>query len=135
MGSLLVYINMRTFKNTDEIRAERLNNRTNTTVYNLLGVLLGELDRRPNQNSPITEQDIYKNIKKLYDAAIECGNEEEKEYLEEFIKKQLTDQELRDAINTIKYQGYRNIGDIMKLLSLQYPGQYDGKKAAQFARS
>ena len=126
---------MRTFKNTDEIRAERLNNRTNTTVYNLLGVLLGELDRRPNQNSPITEQDIYKNIKKLYDAAIECGNEEEKEYLEEFIKKQLTDQELRDAINTIKYQGYRNIGDIMKLLSLQYPGQYDGKKAAQFARS
>lgn len=126
---------MRTFTNTDEIRAERLNNRTNTIVYNLLGVLLGELDRRPNQNSLITEQDIYKNIKKLYDAAIECGNEEEKEYLEDFIKKQLTDQELRDAINTIKYQGYRNIGDIMKLLSLQYPGQYDGKKAAQFARS
>lgn len=125
---------MKTFKNTNEIRQERFANRTNKTIYNLLGVLLGELDRRPNQNSPITEQDIYKNIKKLYDAAIECGNEEEKNYLEDFIKKQLTDQELRDAIDTIKYQGYRNIGDIMKMLSLQYPGQYDGKKAAQFAR-
>ena len=126
---------MRTFKNTDEIRVERLNNRSNTIIYNLLGVLLGELDRRPNQNTPITEGDIYKNIKKLYDAAIECGNTEEEKYLEEFIKKQLTDQELRDAINTIKLKGYRSMGDIMKMLSLQYPGQYDGKKAAQFARS
>ena len=125
---------MRTFKNTDEIRTERVANRNNPVIYSLLAVLLGELDRRPNQNIPITKEDIYKTIKKLYDAAIECGNVEEEKYLEEFIRKQLTDQELRDAINTIKYRGYRNIGDIMKLLSLQYPGQYDGKKAAQFAR-
>ena len=125
---------MRTFNTVDEIKKERLLNRENKTIYNLLSVLLGELDRRPNQNTPITPQDIYKNIKKLYDAAIECGNAEEEKYLEEFIKKQLTDQELQDAINTIKYQGYRNIGDIMKMLSLQYPGQYDGKKAAQIVR-
>ena len=126
---------MRTFKNTDEIRTERAANRNNPVIYSLLAVLLGELDRRPNQNTPVTPDDIYKNIKKLYEAAIECGNAEEEEYLKEFIKKQLTDQELRDAINTIKYQGYRNMGDIMKMLSLQYPGQYDGKKAAQFART
>jgi len=125
---------MRTFKNTDEIRTERAANRNNPVIYSLLAVLLGELDRRPNQNTPIAEEDIYKTIKKLYDAAIECGNIEEEKYLEEFIRKQLTDQELRIAINTIKYQGYHNIGDIMKWLSLQYPGQYDGKKAAQFAR-
>ncbi len=126
---------MRTFKNIEEIRAERAQMRDNRVIFNLLGVLMGELDRRPNQNTPVTPDDIYKNIKKLYEAAIECGNTEEEEYLKEFIKKQLTDQELRDAINTIKYQGYRNMGDIMKMLSLQYPGQYDGKKAAQFART
>ena len=126
---------MRTFKNIEEIRAERAQMRDNRVIFNLLGVLMGELDRRPNQNTPVTPDDIYKNIKKLYEAAIECGNTEEEEYLKEFIKKQLTDQELRDAINTIKYQGYRNMGDIMKMLSLQYSGQYDGKKAAQFART
>ena len=127
---------MRTFKNTDEIRAERLNNRTNTTVYNLLGVLLGELDRRPNQNSPITEQDIYKNIKKLYDAAIECGNGEEKEYLEEFIKKQMTEDELKDVINgIIEESGINNIGGVMKCLNNYYAGQYDGKMASQLIRT
>ncbi len=126
---------MRTFKNIEEIRAERAQMRDNRVIFNLLGVLMGELDRRPNQNTPITPDDIYKNIKKLYEAAIECGNVEEEEYLREFIKKQLTDQELRDAIDTIKLQGYRSMGDIMKMLSLQYPGQYDGKKAAQFART
>ena len=125
---------MRIFKNIEEIRAERAQMRDNRVIFNLLSVLMGELDRRPNQNTPITPDDIYKNIKKLYDAAIECGNVEEEKYLEEFIRKQLTDQELQDAINTIKHHGYRNIGDIMKMLSLQYPGQYDGKKAAQFAR-
>ena len=126
---------MRTFKNIEEIRAERAQMRDNRVIFNLLGVLMGELDRRPNQNTPVTPDDIYKNIKKLYEAAIECGNVEEEEYLKEFIKKQLTDQELRDAINTIKLQGYHGMGDIMKMLSLQYPGQYDGKKAAQFART
>lgn len=125
---------MRTFKTVDEIKKERLLNRENKTIYNLLSVVLSELDRRPNLTIPASEDDIYKNIKKLYEAAIECGNTEEEKYLEEFIRKQLTDQELQDAINTIKYQGYHNIGDIMKLLSLQYPGQYDGKKAAQFVR-
>lgn len=125
---------MKTFNNIDEIKKERLSVRNNKIIFNLLSTLLGELDRRPNQNIPVTSADIYKNIKKLYEAAIECGNVEEENYLKEFIKKQLTDQELRDAISTIKLQGYHSMGDIMKMLSLQYPGQYDGKKAAQFAR-
>ena len=125
---------MKTFKSIDEIRIERQVQRDNKVVYNLLGVLMGELDRRPNQNTPITETDIYKNIKKLYEAAIECGNEDEKVYLEQFIKKQLTDDQLKDARHMIKNQGYTSVGEIMKMLASQYPGQYDGKKASQWVR-
>jgi hypothetical protein len=125
---------MRTFKNTDEIRAERLNNRTNTTVYNLLGVLLGELDRRPNQNSPITEQDIYKTIKKLYDAAIECGNTEEKEYLEDYICKTMSSVELTMIIDSAVRNGTKDFGSLMKMLNENYPNRVDKKMAANIIR-
>lgn len=127
---------MRTFKNTDEIRTERAANRNNPVIYSLLAVLLGELDRRPNQNTPITEGDIYKTIKKLYDAAIECGNAEEEKYLEEFIKKQLTEDELRDVIKGIvESSGINTIGGIMKCLNNYYSGQYDGRVASQLIKS
>jgi len=125
---------MKTFKNTNEIRQERLANRTNKTIYSLLGVLLGELDRRPNQNSPITEQDIYKTIKKLYDAAIECGNAEEKEYLEDYICKTMSSVELTMIIDSAVRNGTRDFGSLMKMLNENYPNRVDKKMAANIIR-
>ena len=125
---------MKTFKNTNEIRQERLANRTNKTIYNLLGVLLGELDRRPNQNSPITEQDIYKTIKKLYDAAIECGNAEEKEYLEDYICKTMSSVELTMIIDSAVRNGTKDFGSLMKMLNENYPNRVDKKMAANIIR-
>jgi len=125
---------MKTFKNTNEIRQERLANRTNKTIYSLLGVLLGELDRRPNQNSPITEQDIYKTIKKLYDAAIECGNAEEKEYLEDYICKTMSSVELTMIIDSAVRNGTREFGSLMKMLNENYPNRVDKKMAANIIR-
>lgn len=126
---------MRTFKTVDEIKKERLLNRENKTIYNLLSTLLGELDRRPNQNIPVAAEDIYKNIKKLYEASIECGNDIEKEYLENFIKKQLSEDELRDVIKGIvEGSGINNIGGIMKYLNINYAGQFDGRVASTLAR-
>lgn len=125
---------MKTFKNTNEIRQERFANRTNKTIYNLLGVLLGELDRRPNQNSPITEQDIYKTIKKLYDAAIECGNAEEKEYLEDYICKTMSSVELTMIIDSAVRNGTKDFGSLMKMLNENYPNRVDKKMAANIIR-
>jgi uncharacterized protein YqeY len=125
---------MKTFKNTNEIRQERLANRANKTIYNLLGVLLGELDRRPNQNSPITEQDIYKTIKKLYDAAIECGNTEEKEYLEDYICKTMSSVELTMIIDSAVRNGTKDFGSLMKMLNENYPNRVDKKMAANIIR-
>ena len=132
---------MKTFKTTAEIQAERLAQRSNKTIYNLLGVLLGELDRRPSQNTPVTEEDIYKVIKKLYDAAIECSmvatgpvNEEEITYLKEYIRTQLTETQLREIIEGLKKKGFWDIGECMKHLQANYAGQYDGKKASAIIR-
>ena len=125
---------MKTFKNTNEIRQERLANRANKTIYSLLGVLLGELDRRPNQNSPITEQDIYKTIKKLYDAAIECGNTEEKEYLEDYICKTMSSVELTMIIDSAVRNGTKDFGSLMKMLNENYPNRVDKKMAVNIIR-
>lgn len=120
---------MKTFKTIEEIKAERLAQREKPVIYSLLGVILGELDRRPNPNIPVTESDIYKVIKKLYDAAIECNNKEEEEYLEEFIKKQMSATELRQVIFKAYNSGEDNIGKIMKYLNVNYSGQFDGRLA------
>jgi len=126
---------MRTFKNTDEIRTERAANRNNPVIYSLLAVLLGELDRRPNQNTPITEGDIYKTIKKLYDAAIECGNKEEEDYLTQFIRQQMTPEQIELAvIGMLEDPTIKNMGDAMKVFAVHFPGQYDGKVVSGVVR-
>lgn len=126
---------MRTFINIEEIRAERAQMRDNRVIFNLLGVLMGELDRHPSQNDPVTPDDIYKNIKKLYEAAIECGNDSERDYLEQFIRKQLTEKELLLIIRRAIDEGAKNIGDVMKWLKTNIPGQYDGNMASQLTRT
>lgn len=124
---------MKEFKTVQEIRVERGILRENKELYTLLGVILAELDRRVDLTEEPSAEDIYKVIKKLYDAAIECGNKGEEAYLEQFIKKQLADEELGKVIKNYKEQGLQ-MGEIMKKLSIEYSGQYDGKKAAQLAR-
>lgn len=129
---------MKEFKTVEEIKKERLllKKNRNEEQATLLGVLLAELDRRPDLTKEPTADDIYKSIKKLYDAAIECGNESEKAYLEQFIRKQLSDEELRKVLEqAINEQAVSasNIGSLMKYLKDNYAGQYDGKQAATLA--
>ncbi len=126
---------MRTFINIEEIRAERAQMRDNRVIFNLLGVLMGELDRRPNQNDPITEADIYKNIKKLYEAAIECGNKEEEDYLAQFIRRQMTPEQIELAVvGMLEDPTIINMGDAMKAFAVHFPGQYDGRIASGIVR-
>lgn len=125
---------MKEFKTVQEIRVERGILRENKELYTLLGVILAELDRRVDLTKEPSVEDIYKVIKKLYDAAIECGNKGEEAYLEQFIKKQLSEAELEDAIKDLVAMGSQNIGAVMKGLNAAYAGQYDGKLASQIAR-
>ena len=127
---------MKEFKTVEEIKKERLllKKAGNVEQSTLLGVLLAELDRRTDLTKEPTADDIYKAIKKMYDAAIECGNREEETYLGQFIRKQLSEEELTLAIRHAIDDGASNIGAVMKYLKEKLPGQYDGKQASIVAK-
>jgi uncharacterized protein YqeY len=134
---------MRVFNNIDEIKKERQEQRSNPIIYSLLGVLLGELDRLPTRENPTPEQ-IYTVIKKLHESAATMrefnpGSDQEYVYLDQFIKSQLTSEDIYAIIGTQKniavVKGTPvNIGIIMKYFKEHYPGQYDGKLVSQIAK-
>ena len=58
----------------------------------------------------------------------------EKEILEAYLPKMATEDEIRAAVAEIKADGTSNIGEIMKLLKLQFGSTLDGKLASQLAK-
>ena len=136
---------MKTFETVEQIKQERQLQRQYPVLYSLLGVLLGEIDRLPNPRtqSP-TEDQIYAVIKKLYEAAKEMREmtpeaDQEYMYLKEYIKQQMTAEDIYAIIGTQKniaiVKGTPiNIGVIMKHFKDYYPGQYDGKHVSQIAK-
>lgn len=124
---------MKEFKTLQDIHAEREALRSNKVLYTLLGVLIGEIDRLPTRNAPSAD-DIYKQIVKLYNNAKEMSqykqaSMEEFEYLNEFIKQQMTEEELTAVITGYIDEGFSNIGSIMRQLNTFHKGQFDGKMA------
>lgn len=134
--------NMKEFNTLKEIKIERENQRSNKTIYSLLGVLIGELDRMPTRNEP-SKDDIYKQIVKLHNNAKEMSkykkeSMDELEYLNDFIKAQLTRDQLESIIKNIKdnkCDGKSNIGVIMKELNTLFKGQFDGKMANEIIKN
>lgn len=129
---------MKVFKDIKEIKGNREFHRDNKVIFNLHNVILGELDRLPTRENP-SEDQIYNVIKKMYDNAVSIKdiNKEaaiEADYLKDFIKQQLTDAELTGIILEYKGHGMKNIGDFMRLLSAEYKGQFDGKKASEIIK-
>ena len=131
---------MKTFETVEQIKQERQLQRENPVIYSLLGVLLGEIDRLPipRTQSP-SEDQIYAIIKKLYEAAKEMREmtpeaDQEYMYLKDFIKKQLSEADIRFEIEDLMLSKGCNIGMIMKHFKEWYPGQYDGKLVSQIAK-
>jgi uncharacterized protein YqeY len=121
---------MKVFRTRQDIERERIAHR-GTKIYELLGVLLSDIDRLPNRHDP-TEEEIYALVNKMYNNAKEmmAYNPEsviEEEYFRDYIKKQLTDAEVVEIIMQAKEDGLKNKGDFMRLFSMRYKGQYDGR--------
>ena len=127
---------MREFRTVNEIRKERALQRNNVVIYNMLAVMIGELDRLPipRGQEPTSEQ-IYVVIKRMYESAqmmkdLKSESGVEFEYLKDFIKQQMTEDQLRDVI---KESACQNIGASMRHLTTNYNGGYDGKMASKVA--
>lgn len=131
---------MKVFYNVAEIKAARQEQRDNPVIYSLLGVVLGELDRLPiPRGQEPSEDQIYAVIKKLYEAAKEMREmtpeaDQEYMYLKDFIKKQLSEADIRFEIEDLMLSKNCNIGMIMKHFKEWYPGQYDGKLVSKIAK-
>ena len=131
---------MKVFYNVAEIKTARQEQRDNPVIYSLLGVVLGELDRLPiPRGQEPSEDQIYAVIKKLYEAAKEMREmspeaDQEYMYLKDFIKKQLSEADIRFEIEDLMLSKNCNIGMIMKHFKEWYPGQYDGKLVSKIAK-
>ena len=134
---------MKIFSTVEEIKRERESQRSNSIIYSLLGVLLGEIDRLPipRTQSP-SEDQIYSIIKKLYEGAEYMAERDLSEeskieyaYLKDYIKTQLGQSNIEMIIaEVILEQPTANIGVIMKYFKDNYSGQYDGKIVSQIAK-
>lgn len=131
---------MKVFYNVAEIKTARQEQRDNPVIYSLLGVVIGELDRLPiPRGQEPTQDQIYAVIKKLYEAAKEMREmtpeaDQEYMYLQDFIKKQLSEADIRFEIEDLMLSKDFNIGSIMKHFKECYPGQYDGKLVSKIAK-
>lgn len=131
---------MKTFKTVEQIKQERHLQRDNPVIYSLLGVLLGEIDRLPipRTQSP-TEDQIYAIVKKLHESTKEMREytpaaDQEFGYLKDYIKQQLSSEEIIKIITGLKTNSNCNIGLVMKYFKDNYSGQYDGKLVSQIAK-
>lgn len=125
---------MKVFNTVKEIQEERQNQRANDIIYTMLGVLIGEIDRLPTRETPTPDQ-IYSVVNRMYNNAKEMSqyriqSKIEMEYLQDYIKRQLTEAELTGIILGYKEDGLKNIGDYMRALNAQYKGKFDGKVAS-----
>ena len=129
---------MKKFSNINDIKEAKNKYRDDKVVYNLLNVIIGELDRLPTRTEP-TEDQIYTVVKRMYENALLMKDEKKESaieafFLKDFIKKQLTDAELVEIIMQYKEDGLKNIGDYMRALNSEYKGQFDGKKASEIIK-
>lgn len=123
-----------------ELKNLRINNRNNKIIYNLLSTIIGEceqISKNPSNDQIISIiQKMYKDnnitLQSLTDDRKELIDnlKKENDYLETFLPKQLTEDELYALINS-QIQSGNNMPKIMKYLSENYKGRYDGKMAAR----
>lgn len=129
---------MKKFNNIAEIKEAKIKYRDDKVIYNLLNVIIGELDRLPTRTEP-NEGQIYSIIKRMYENAMIMKEDNrdsaiEAFFLKDFIKKQLSDSELVNIIMQYKEDGLKNIGDYMRALNTEYKGQFDGKMASDIIK-
>jgi len=127
----------------DEIKAAmKAKDKTRLNVVRYLKKLFIEND---TSKKPIAEEDIViSHAKKTKDSLsmYPDGSEQQDEItaelkvLEEFLPQQLSEVEVQGIIDAIKGKlDAPNMGAIMKELSPQIKGQFDGKKASQMVQA
>ncbi len=104
-----------------------------------------EVDSRKDVSDPQMIEIIQKEIKKRRDTIgfaeqqgreeMVAENEQEIEVLQQFLGKQLSEDELRAVIEKMIEGGASSIGQVMGGLNKDYKGQFEGRTASQITKS
>ena len=107
----------------------------NEAKKSLLRVLIGEFNRKGKE---LTDGEVVAEIKKMIENAKLMGNDGEIEILSIYLPKQLSVNELENIVKATaqlnNYSSMKDMGSLMKHLSDNYQGRYDGKLASQIVR-
>lgn len=119
----------------------------NEKTYESLTTLFSEIqrmDKTDQEKDDMVQKVIVKSVKSLKEMIEATGSgdtsgfEQEIEILSAYLPQQMSDDELKTLIETLaKEEGAespRDMGKIMKRLSTEYKGQYDGKVASQLVK-
>lgn len=129
--------------NIQDLKDIRSSHRNNKVLYNLLSTLIVECEQISKDPS---EEQIISVMQKMYkdnEATMrECPSSkidiifdltEENKFLSIYLPKPLADSELIKLIKDRMDEGEK-MPDIMKFLTANYKGRYDGKRASQFIK-
>lgn len=97
----------------------------NPEYRTLLGTVLGEFDRI--SKSP-TDAECIAVIKKMMESNILTGQVDENKVLEQFLPKQLQEEEIYTTFET---ENFNSIAECMKFFKENYQGLYDGKEVSK----
>lgn len=104
-----------------------------TIRKNLLGTLLVEIEIKSGTKNP-SDDECIKYIKKMIESNNECKIVGENEFLECYLPKQLSHDELTilitEIINTNGYTSVKDTGKILSNLNEKYSGMFDGKSVS-----
>ncbi|QIG60662.1 hypothetical protein VPT02_086 [Vibrio phage VPT02] len=128
----------------DEMQAKLLEVRKagNKVGRAVMQSLIADFDKQARTGKEVDGMALIRkyldNAKSNCQLELDRGNQEaaekylcERVFLESLLPKQLTDEQLRNIIET---GDFKNIGEVMKFLRFNYQGQYDGGVASKIAR-
>lgn len=124
--------------NLQRLKDIRKENREDQIIYNLLGTIIGEceqISKNPSHNEILKViQKMFKDnsetIKMCNRDDIKSALDRENGFLSRFLPQPLSEVELNAIINS-QIQSGEKLPGVMKYLSENYNGRYDGKTAAR----
>ena len=115
---------------------------SNKDKLNLLRVVKGEISRREDGKTELTEQEVIsllKKFKKNLEIVNDDKSKQEITIINEYLPTQMNEGEIEKAIQTIivtnNYSTMKDIGKIMGDFNSQYGGQADNKLVAQITKN
>lgn len=128
----------------EKLKELKQSKREDRVIYNLLNTIIGECEQVGKE---LTSNKVIEIIQKMYkdnkQTISECSVDrvdqlntlnEENAFLESYLPQPLTKEELTALIGSQLTAG-NNMSKIMKYLSEEYKGRYDGKVAVEIIKS